>query len=155
MTRNLDHVGIVVRSLDEAIEFFTRHLAASVVFRMDPFEDPTGAAPVRLGAARGRTFALAMLSIGSGRLELLQWWPEGDSTPSPADGAGGVHVAIEVDDVHAALDSLRTVPGVSVLGEPATFTGGQTPDLTNAFVTTPWGALIELLSWIGDEEILV
>lgn len=143
----LDHVGLVVPSLDEAINFFQECFGAVLEFRMDPFEDPTGEAPGRLGASHGRAFALAMLRIGGGRLELLQWWPESDHPTSPADGIGGVHVAIEVPDVPASVERLRVVPGVRVLGEPLTFTGGQTPDLANAFVATPWGALIELLRW--------
>ncbi|GAA1933561.1 VOC family protein [Nocardioides marmoribigeumensis] len=148
----LDHVGIVVPSLDDAIEFFAEHLGARVEFLMDPFEDPTGAAPARLGAAHGRSFALGMLRLGNARLELLQWWPPHDAPASPADGVGGVHVAVEVADVPAALARLRAVPGVRVLGEPATFRGGQTPNLVNAFVTTPWGLLVELLTWLGPDE---
>jgi catechol 2,3-dioxygenase-like lactoylglutathione lyase family enzyme len=148
VTPRLDHVGIVVPDLDEAIGFFASCFGAEVEFRMDPFEDPTGLAPARLGATHGRAFALAMLRLGTARLELVQWWPGRFQPVSPPDGVGGVHVAIEVPDVADALLALRRVPGVRVLGESVSFTGGQTPDLTNAFICTPWGALVELLSWI-------
>lgn len=143
----LDHVGIVVPSLDQAIEFFTAALGFQLAFRTDPFDDPAGTSAARLGATSGRRFALAMLALGRGRLELIQWWPAPEANSPPADAVGAVHVAIQVGDVAAAVGHLSVIPGVDVIGEAVTFDPGQTPGLTNAFVTTPWGALVEILSW--------
>lgn len=143
----LDHVGIVVPSLDEAIDFFTTALGFELLFRMDPVDDPTGASAARLGARTGRRFALAMLTLRGGRLELLQWWPVPDANSPDADAVGAVHIAIEVDDVAAAVRRLGVLSGVEVLSDAVTFEPGQTPGLTNAFVTTPWGCLLEILSW--------
>ncbi len=147
----LDHVGLNVPDLEVAVDFFTSWLDGEVEFRMDRFIDPSGRAPARLGAEAGASFSLAMMRIGTGRLELLQWWtPEGQSTPPLSgrpDAVGAAHVGIHVDCVPTALGRLRTAPGVVVLGEPVTFDEGPTPGLTNAFVTTPWGALLELVSW--------
>ncbi len=146
--RELDHVGLNVPDLDQAVEFFTRRLGADVVFRVERFADPDGGALTRLGAPATASLELAMLTLGAGRLELLHW-EDGPPTIAPpgAADAGGSHVAVEVADVAAGLADLRAVPGVRVLGEPVTFPAGPTPGLTNAFVTTPWGALLELVSW--------
>ncbi|TAM66558.1 MAG: hypothetical protein EPN48_15985 [Microbacteriaceae bacterium] len=147
----LDHVGIVVPSLGQAVGFFTDVFGARVVFRMDRFLDETGESVARMGASRGASFALAMLEIDGKRLELLQWWPcvdvdDGSQKPVPNRG-GAVHLAIEVPDVQAAIDRLRELPDVTVLSNALTFTDGPTPGLTNAFFLTPWGLMIELVSW--------
>ena len=146
--KRFDHVGLTVPDLDVAVDFFVCCFAARVLFNMDRPEVPCAMGAERLGVAPEAEFALAMLELGSARIELLQWWPlRGDISPPDNDQPGGSHVAIEVDDVAAALQALRVVEGVQVLGEPATFAPGATPGLTNAFVRTPWGALIELVTW--------
>lgn len=59
----------------------------------------------------------------------------------------GAHLSIEVDDVASTLAALAAINGVAVLSAPLTFTDGETPGLTNAFIRAPWGTLIELVSW--------
>lgn len=146
----LDHTGLVVPDLAQAVAFFTEVLGARLVFEMDRFDDPTGAAPRRLGAERGTGFALAMLSWGEQQLELLQWFPAGPADEPAPESVGAAHVAIAVPEVSAALEVLRSVPEVRVLGEPVTFAEGPTPGLTNAFVRAPWGCLIELMQWPAE-----
>ncbi|MDA8264589.1 MAG: VOC family protein [Actinomycetota bacterium] len=144
----LDHVGISVPDLDAAITFFIDGFGAQVVFRMDRPAAPGPVGAHRLGAPADAQFALAMLSLGDGRLELLQWWAaaaRGDLPP--IESPGGSHVAVEVADVGEALARLARLDGVAVLSQPLTFEHDPTPGLTNAFVRAPWGALIELLSW--------
>lgn len=147
----LDHTGLVVPDLDEAVEFFQVAFGAEVVFRMYRFDDPTGGATRRLGAQHGTSFALAMLGWGDRRLELLQWWPPWNEDSHGPEAVGASHVAVEVPDLWTALESLRHIPGVRVVGDPVTFTEGPTPGLTNAFVSSPWGCLIELMQWPGDD----
>lgn len=151
---SLDHVGLTVPDLDAAVAFFERHFGAEVVFHLPRFVDPTGAAVARLGAARGASFSLTMLELVGGYVELLEWEPQ--LTPSeqpdsavafPPNLTNGVHLALEVKDIGGILDELRQAPGVTVLSDPLTFREGPTPGLTNAFITTPWGLLIELMAW--------
>lgn len=152
-TRRFDHVGLSVPELDAAVAFFVDCFGAQVLFRMDRPATPGPMGADRLGADRDAHFALAMLSLGDGRVELLQWWSAragGPAPPAPAmESPGGSHIAIEVDDVEDALARLSRVDGVSILSEPVTFTEGPPPVLTNAFVLTPWGALLELVSWVA------
>ncbi|MFV0252732.1 MAG: VOC family protein [Beutenbergiaceae bacterium] len=150
-----DHLGLTVPDLEVAVEFFTRHLGAEVEFTMDRFVDSSGDAPARLGAPRDASFALAMLRIGTTRVELLQWWrgpdveqPDGADRVAPGPHAPGCsHLALSVQDAGAAYRELVALPGVRACGGPVTFGEGPTPGLTNAFVQTPWGLLIELMSW--------
>ncbi len=146
--RRFDHVGLSVPDLDEAVAFFVEGFGAEVVFRMErpATREPVGAD--RLGADARAQFALAMLALGGGRLELLQWWsPRAPGDIPPVDCLGGTHVAIEVADVAEALSRLSQVEGVSILSDALTFTEGPTPGLTNAFARAPFGALLELVSW--------
>jgi catechol 2,3-dioxygenase-like lactoylglutathione lyase family enzyme len=145
----LDHVGLSVPDLEEAVRFFVGHIGAEELFRLGRPASPSRGAE-RLGAPVEAQFALAMLQVGRGRLELVQWWPPGDdgTWPSPSQ-AGAPHVALEVRDVAVALESLRHVEGVAVMGEPVHFPQGQSPGLVNAFVKAPWGLLIELVHWVG------
>jgi catechol 2,3-dioxygenase-like lactoylglutathione lyase family enzyme len=144
----LDHVGLNVPDMDQAVRFFTEAFGATTLFCIDRIADPEGGAMERLGAPRAASFELTMLQLGSGRLELLRWWTEDPSDDAPrSSGLGAAHVAIKVSDVAAAVACLGAMDGVQVLGQPITFASGVTPGLTNAFVTTPWGALVELLDW--------
>lgn len=147
--RGLDHVGVNVPDLDEAVSFFVAVFGARVVFELERFSDVGGGALERLGADRHAGLALVMLELGRGRLELLNWsdaeearapWP-------PSSALGASHVAIDVTDMDVALDRVRGVEGVVVIGEPVTFEEGPTPGLANAFVVTPWGLLVELVCW--------
>lgn len=142
----IDHIGLVVPNLGEAVSFFTDHLGAKVEFSMDRFIDESGASARRLGAPPAASFALSMLSVGEARIELLQWWPSEPPRSAP-NTVGAAHLALSVDDIQATYAKLATVPGVRALGSPVTFGEGPTPGLSNAFVSTEWGLLIELMSW--------
>lgn len=144
----LHHVGIHVPHLDVAIDFLVDEFGARLEFRIDDIADPTGAAPARLGALPDAQFSLAMLEIGAGRVELLAWRSarNGGEAPAP-DAPGGSHFAITVADLEATLESLRRREDVTVLGERVVFDSGPTRGLSNAFVRTSWGLLVELLHW--------
>jgi catechol 2,3-dioxygenase-like lactoylglutathione lyase family enzyme len=146
--RSFDHVGLSVPDLDSAVDFFATCFGARVLFAMARPADRGTMVAERLGVDADAEFALVMLELGGKRIELLQWWPARSEGPAPkADQPGGSHVAIEVADVASAVERLRRISGVEVVGEPMTFGAGATPALTNCFVRTPWGALIELVCW--------
>ncbi len=149
-SRAFDHVGVNVPDLDAAVRFFQSVFGARVIFRLPRPEGAAGdTGAARLGAPAGAAFALAMIAIGSAPIELVEW-----SLPARASGPaahpwspGGCHIAVTVENVEEALEAVRLAAGVRVLGGPVTFESGPTPGVTNAFITTPWGALVELISW--------
>ncbi|WP_427015656.1 VOC family protein [Pseudarthrobacter sp. P1] len=149
-TVRLDHVGLCVPDLEQATAFFVEAFGATVVFRLDRIRDPEGGSMQRIGANRAAEFEAVMLEMAGGRLELLQWWSGESRAEQPAAmDVGASHLAMQTPDLRATLAVLRQMPGVVVMGEPVTFLEGATPGLSNAFVRTPWGTILELVNW-GD-----
>lgn len=148
-SRAFDHVGVNVPDLDTAVNFFQTVFGARVIFRLPRPEGAGDTGATRLGAPADAAFALAMISIGSAAIELVEW-----SLPAAASGPaadpwspGGCHIAVAVGNVAETLAAVRLADGVRVLSGPLTFESGPTPGVTNAFIMTPWGALVELISW--------
>ena len=92
-TRGIHHVGIAVADLDEAVDTYRRLFGAELEGR---------------GMIRGQHVEAASLVVGAGRVELVAPLDE-DSTVArflARRGPGMHHLAYEVEDVQAALDSL-------------------------------------------------
>jgi LAO/AO transport system kinase len=106
----IDHLGIAVRSLDEALEFYRT----------------IGLAESHRESVEVEKVRVAMLPTAGSRLELLE--------PSAADspiakflekrGPGLHHVALRVPDLAATLDRLRA-SGARLINEPRAGAGGQ------------------------------
>jgi methylmalonyl-CoA epimerase len=92
--RGIHHVGVAVDDLDEALGTYERLLGAELEHRATVPDQ--------------RVEAAAVL-VGSGRVELLR--PLDDDSPVgrflASRGPGMHHVAFEVEDIGAALESLR------------------------------------------------
>ncbi len=90
----IDHLGVAVRSLDAAIEFYRDGLGLPVRHR---------------GVVEHEAVEVAMLPAGDARIELLE-----PTAPTSAiarflekRGEGLHHIAMEVDDLEAAVERLR------------------------------------------------
>lgn len=90
----IDHIGIAVRSLDEALAFFSDALGLRC----------TGRETVTEQGVR-----VALLPVGESRLELLE--PIREDSPVgrflSKRGEGIHHICLTVDDIDAALADLR------------------------------------------------
>lgn len=90
----IDHIGIAVKSLDNAAKIYETLLGLKV-----SGYDDVGDQGVRV----------AMLNIGESRIELLE--PTGPESPvekfMSKRGEGIHHIAVAVDDIDAALERLR------------------------------------------------
>jgi len=121
------HTMLRVRDLDTSVRFYTDVLGMQLLRRRD-FPD-------------GR-FTLAFLGYGDESantvLELTHNWDTSNYNLGDAYG----HIAIGVEDVHAACDRIRASGG-KVVREPGPMKHGST---VLAFVEDPDGYKIELLS---------
>ncbi|MFQ5662288.1 MAG: methylmalonyl-CoA epimerase [Terriglobia bacterium] len=112
----LDHIGIAVRSLDEALKFY---------------RDTLGLRLAGIDTLPAEKVRVAMLPLGNMRLELL----EATAADSPIAGflekrgPGIHHIAIEVAQLDARLRQLEAL-GVRVL--PGKAESGASPDKVGA-----------------------
>jgi methylmalonyl-CoA/ethylmalonyl-CoA epimerase len=127
---SVDHIGIAVRSLDEALRFYRDHLQIEVAG-----EEEVPTEKVRL----------AMLPLGETRIELLEATAEDSPIAKFIDkrGEGLHHIAVKVENLTAVLERLKAA-GVRLINqEPGVGAGGH----LYAFVHphSAGGVLLELV----------
>jgi LAO/AO transport system kinase len=108
---SIDHLGIAVRSIDEALPFYTEHLALPVLARETVEHEKVN---------------IAMLPAGEARIELLE---PVVSTSTIAKflqkrGPGLHHIAMRVPDLNATIQRLES-GGIRLLSKPQHGAGGH------------------------------
>jgi catechol 2,3-dioxygenase-like lactoylglutathione lyase family enzyme len=147
---NVDHVGITVPDLDEAIAFFTEVLGCELLWRIDGIEDPEGAwMSTRLNVHPDASMDVAMLRCGpTTNVELFQYEAPDQKKDIPKNSDHGAsHLAFYVTDIRAAVTYLERHPGVKVLGKPETEQQGPTKGHEWVYFLTPWGMQMEVICW--------
>ena len=93
MLNKIDHIGVAVKSLDESLKFYAA----------------MGITPSHIEEVPSQKVKTAFLTIGDVHVELLE--PTSEDSPIAKHlekrGEGMHHIAYEVDDVAAALQTLR------------------------------------------------
>jgi methylmalonyl-CoA epimerase len=129
----IDHLGIAVRSLDRALQFYEDQLGLGVALRENVAVENVNVAMLPLGAASGDP-----------RIELI----EAATTESviakfiEKRGEGLHHVALRVPDLAAAVERLRA-SGARILNEPRAGAGGHLYVFVHPSSTG--GVLLELI----------
>jgi catechol 2,3-dioxygenase-like lactoylglutathione lyase family enzyme len=152
--RAVDHVAYTVPNLDEAIAFFVEHFGAELVFTDGPFVDSASdGMRRRLDVDPRSQCSLAMIRLGQHHnVELFAYTaPEQQSIPPRNSDVGGHHLAFYVDDIDAAFDYVRSIPGVVAQEGP----NGVSADAPVAgqrwfYFKTPWGMQMELTTCGGE-----
>lgn len=137
--RHVDHFGMTVPDLNEAIRFFEDAIGAKLLWRVGPFaETPTGFPIERV--------TLAMLRLGPNlNLELQEFKAEKQRREMPSNvDLGSAHLAFFVDDINAAAQSLRE-HGAQLLRGPIQASGDLKRGEVIWYFKTPWGAFMEIL----------
>jgi catechol 2,3-dioxygenase-like lactoylglutathione lyase family enzyme len=142
--QRMDHVGIVVDDLADAVAFFVE-LGLEL-----HGEAPVGGDWVdRIVGLEGVRAQIAMLRTpdGHGRVELAKFHTpssDGGYERAPANAAGIRHVAFVVEDIDAVLARLRA-RGAELVGEL-----GRYEDIYRlCYVRGPEGIIVELAEQIG------
>jgi methylmalonyl-CoA epimerase len=125
----IDHLGIAVRSIDEALRFYQDQLGLSVTLRETVEQEKVHA---------------AMLPIGESRIELLQASEPGSVIAKFIEkrGEGLHHVAVKVPDLNASVERLKAA-GARLLNEPRRGAGGHL--YTFVHPASTGGVLLELI----------
>lgn len=103
MLKKVDHIGIAVTSIDDALVFYRDGLGMEL----------TGTEEVTSQKVR-----VAFLPVGETNIELLEGMGEESNVSKfvAKNGPGTHHVCFEVDDIEAALASLKE-KGVRLINE--------------------------------------
>ena len=126
---SIDHLGIAVRSLDAALEFYEKQLGFSVGLRETVEQERVN---------------VAMLPAGGPRIELLEA-TQPDSVIAKfieKRGEGLHHVAVKVPDLAATVERLKST-GARMLNDPRPGAGGHLYVFVHPSSTG--GVLLELI----------
>jgi len=128
------HVGITVRELDRAVDFYRDTFGFEVLSR---FEVSGEAFATGVGVD-GATGQFAHLDADGVRVELIEYDPEGaDATPESVNQPGATHLGFSVDDLDAFYGGLD----VETLSDPQVTSSGT----KILFLRDPEDNLIEVI----------
>jgi len=147
--RGIQHFGLTVPNLEEAVSFFCEVLGCEPFFELGTFAFDDDWMNEHLNVhPRAVIRNFQMLRCGNGtNLEVFEYSaPDQAGSPPKNSDIGGHHLAFYVDDMEAAVAFLRE-RGIRVLGEPSTFTEGPGKGLTWVYFLAPWGLQLELVSF--------
>lgn len=147
--RDVDHIGLTVPNLDQALAFFVEVLGAEFFYRHGPY-GPSADISVSNFQRHPDSIVqgIAMLRLGTKNIELLEYSSPDQSRTWPATSDyGGHHIAFYVEDIDESVSRLRTA-GVDVLGSPMPLPGPENGiDARFIFFRAPWGLFLELISY--------
>ncbi|MFD2629581.1 VOC family protein [Oceanobacillus kapialis] len=151
-TRGIDHVGVTVPDIEEATTFLKKAFNAKISYDNKKLSDePLQGEDVEktLGLKKGaKVIHLRMLSFENGSsMELFNFKNTEQKEPVIVSDLGVQHCAFYVNDVQQASKNFVEAGG-ELLTEPGELLG-DAEDGAGDFVygLTPWGMLIELLSY--------
>ncbi len=127
---SIDHIGIAVRSLDQALTFYRQHLKMQVA----------GTETVETEKVR-----VAMLPVGESRIELLE--ATGEDSPIAKflarRGEGLHHIALRVQNLASLIEELKAAGVRMINHEPGVGAGGHLYAFVHPHSTG--GVLLELV----------
>jgi catechol 2,3-dioxygenase-like lactoylglutathione lyase family enzyme len=146
----VDHVGITVPDIDQAVAWFEEKLGCSAPLTFGPFSDPTGTFMQDLLGVHPRAVIeqITMVRCGSSaNIELFEYDAPDQLQvfPKNSDWAGH-HIAFYVTDIAAAVADLQA-KGVEKLLGPLPVADGPAAGQSINYFRTPWGTYIELISY--------
>lgn len=158
--QHVDHAAYTVPDLDAAVRFFVDVLGAEELYRSRRGPDAVFM-PDNFDVPADAVLELSMLRLPPNiNIELFEWDTADQRTEHPRHSdRGGHHLCFVVDDVDVALEHLRHVPGVRILGERKEVAGDSPSVAGNrwCYFVSPWGLLMELVdrSRVKDPPPLV
>ncbi|HEY6961962.1 MAG TPA: VOC family protein [Gaiellaceae bacterium] len=143
----VDHVGITVPDLNQAVEWFEDILGAVTPLSFGPFAGSflEGALDVVPGTQIDR---IKVLRVGhSANIELFEYEAPAQRRDMPLNSDWtGHHVAFYVTDIAAAVAYMDS-RGVQRMFGPFTLTAGPAAGQSINYFKTPWGGYIEFISY--------
>jgi catechol 2,3-dioxygenase-like lactoylglutathione lyase family enzyme len=153
--RGLDHVGMTVPNVEQAVAFYLEVFGGRVLYRMGPLdardmprngERDWTADFIDVPDAKVKFVGIRIAE--SLVLEIYEYERPASATrtaPANAD-LGGHHLALRVDDVEAAAHHLRS-KGCRMMQGPIVVPGGPLLGSRSWYFTDPWGNYFELMEY--------
>jgi len=109
--KKIAHIGIAVKNIDKALPFYVNTLGLSLN---------------HVESVESEAVKVAFLSIGESKFELLEPLNESSAIYKFIEkrGEGVHHIALEVDDIHKRIESLKSI-GVQMINEEAKLGAGN------------------------------
>lgn len=146
----IDHVGLTVPNIDEAVAWFGDVMGATAPLSFGPISDPQGTLMHDLLGVDPRAVIdkIAVLRIGhSANIELFQYEAPDQRRTHPRNSDwSGHHIAFYVTDIAEAVAYMKS-KGVQKFLGPFTLTGGPAAGQSINYFKTPFGTYIELISY--------
>lgn len=150
--RGLDHIGITVPDMAQAVAFFCDVLGCEPIYEIGEIRRDDDWMRENLNVhPRTVLRRLKFLRCANGsNIELFEYGaPEQRPMPRNTD-IGAHHLAFYVDDCEAAAAYLRA-QGIRVLGEVKNSQAGPSAGQQWVYFLTPWGLQCELVSYPGGK----
>ncbi len=148
--RGIDHIGVTVPDIEQAVAFFHDVIGCQEAFRFGPFMDDKGTFMQDLVNVNPRAVIkqIVMMRCGQGsNIELFQYSAPEQRTEEPKNSDhGGHHIAFYVKDIKAAVDKARA-NGLKTFMGPFPIKEGPAAGQSITYVLAPWGMQLELISY--------
>jgi len=146
--RGIDHIGLTVPNIDEAVDFFVNVIGCTPFYSLGPFASSEWLAATLDVTSSTTMKKLQFLRCFNGsNLELFEYQAADQNTTQPRNSdIGGHHFAFYVDDFDAALNYLKE-KNIEILGTPTVRTEGASAGQTWIYFKSPWGLQLELVSY--------
>lgn len=148
----IQHVGLTVSNIDEALTWFREALGFKELFREDPIDIDNEHWAQALGVPLGsRMEASVLIGCGAGiELELFQYSSPIARRPRPLNCEdGGHHLALQVTDIDAAAKHLVKA-GATLMGPINDNPHGPWEGVDWVYLKTPFGLYLELMQFPKD-----
>jgi catechol 2,3-dioxygenase-like lactoylglutathione lyase family enzyme len=148
--RGVNHIGLTVPDIAEAVAFFTKVLGCEEAMSFGPFRDDEGTFMTDALDVDPRAVIeqITMLRCGFGsNIELFKYTaPDQETVEVRNSDVGGHHVAFYVDNIDAAAAWLQS-HGVRTLSGPIPVNEGPAAGQSILYFFAPWGLQMELISF--------
>ena len=148
--RGMNHIGLTVPDLGEAVTFFTDVLGCQKATSFGPFRDDKGTFMQDLLDVDPRAVIneIVLMRCGFGsNIELFDYDAPDQKTVQPRNSdIGGHHIAFYVDDIDAAADYLKS-KGIRTLMGPLPVNEGPAAGQAIIYFFAPWGLQFEAISF--------
>jgi catechol 2,3-dioxygenase-like lactoylglutathione lyase family enzyme len=154
--RGVDHVGVSVPDLEQAVSYFVEVLGAREVYRGPVIEDSEGTSLLDYLDVHPRArLQVSMTRWGREQnVELLEYHAPDQRAAIPANSdLGSVHLSIDVEDIQVAWEYLTSDSRSTVIGDgPQRVADGVNDGMAWFYFRTPWGMLLECSSRVGQQQ---